>query len=562
MRKGWSVLVALAFLIGLACSASAGVLSVRVPTKSGIEARFGMVELFTMNWSNNYDFYNDASDPSWEGDPEGEVRQDYLSHMVYFPIDFVKEGQWRAHMLFSYKGSDQDQGADANYNAFNGVDYDRWRVERAYFEFKLKFLPVNAWIGVGHDIWTIDREGGCLVYFDDDPGIRFYGNIKKFTWDFKFARKSEQTDEQAFKYDPNRDVYMLKLGYDFAPYFKPHIFFAWDRNGAARYTIYDANGVPSNAVTDNYNGVNVPYIAVGTADAGAYDVYYIGATLTGKIGPLMYQAEGVYQGGNLDVKGKGTYQPDGDREDDYDINAWAGLVNFQVDLAQWIPALNKFVVGIGGVYYSGDDDPNDDNLEGFVGVTSGNRFFKPWEMGTLPVHGANEQPVIGSTIYAWNPTGWGVGPGLGGVVGQSLDKANLGAHGDNPGLWAIVFTIDWVPATNWDIKALVKYMQWDHTDPIEDQLGDNHWHKILRLPYHVDKDEFKFRPNHAHDIDESIGTETDLMVSYRMYSNVTVFGGISALFPGSGIDDINDVLYDDNDSDTAWHGQLGVKFVF
>ncbi len=537
MRKGWSLLVALVFLLGLAWSASAGVLSVRIPTKSGIEARFGMVELFTVNWAKDYDFYSDASDPAWHADPEGVVRDNYMSHMVYFPIDFVKAGQWRAHLLISYKGSDFDQGADYNKDTFNGVDYDRWRVERAYFEFKLKFLPVNAWLGVGHDIWALDREGGALVYFDDDPGIRFYGNYDKFTWDFKFARKSEQTDSQAFKTDSNRDLYALKLGYDFGPCFKPHVFFAYDHNGAADWPGYGN-------------------------DAGTWNIYYVGANFVGKVGPFMYQAEAVYQGGNVDVNGAGWLQPDGDYEDSFDVSAWAGLINFQVDLAQWIPSLNKFVIGLGGIYFSGDDDPNDNDLEGFVGMTNGTRFFKPWSMGTLPVHGANAQPVVGNTIYSWNPLNWGVGPGIGGVIGQPYaDVSGLGAHGDNPGLWAIVFSLDWVPAADWNVKAMVKYMQWDDTDVIEAQLGDNDI-GYFRAPYSVDPGEADYRPDKAHSIDDEIGWETDLMVSYKIYPNVTLFGGVSVLFPGNGIDDINKVLYNDDDSDPAWHGQLGVKFVF
>ncbi len=549
MRKGWSLLVALAFLLGLAWSASAGVLSVRIPTKSGIEARFGMVQLWTINWAKNYDFYDDASDPAWHADPEGLVRDNYISHMVYFPVDFVKAGQWRAHLLFSYKGSDFDQGADYNKDTFNGVDYDRWRVERAYFELKLKFLPVNAWLGVGHDVWALDREGGALVYFDDDPGIRFYGNYDKFTWDFKFARKSEQTDSQAFETDSNRDVYLLKLGYDFGPCFKPHVFFAYDHNGAMRGFSYNLSGSIGSTSLIN--------------DAGEWNIYYVGANFTGKVGPFMYQVEGVYQGGNVNVKGAGWGMPDGDTEDDFNVSAWAGLINFQVDLAQWIPSLNKFVVGLGGIYFSGDDDAKDDDLEGFVGITNGTRFFKPWSMGTLPVHGANAQPVVGNTIYSWNPLNWGVGPGIGGVLGQPADVGSgLGAHGDNPGLWAIVFSIDWVPAADWNVKALVKYMQWDDTDVIEAQLGDNDFHKIIRLPYSVDPSEADYRPDKADDIDEEIGWETDLMVSYKIYPNVTLFGGISVLWPGNGIDDINKVLYDDDDSDPAWHGQLGVKFVF
>ena len=579
MRKGWSLLVALAFLLGLAWSASAGVLSVRIPTKSGIEARFGMVQLWTINWAKNYDFYDDASDPAWHADPEGVVRDNYISHMVYFPIDFVKAGQWRAHLLISYKGSDFDQGADYNKDTFNGVDYDRWRVERAYFELKLKFLPVNAWLGVGHDIWALDREGGALVYFDDDPGIRFYGNYDKFTWDFKFARKSEQTDSQAFKTDSNRDVYLLKLGYDFGPCFKPHVFAAYEHNGAARFDMlqpaywsYGTSEYPT-YIYDYYHNyrpvmgwyTNYTYHPASFSlenDAGTWNIYYVGANFTGKIGPFMYQAEGVYQGGHVDVNGKGMLQPDGRYEDSFDVSAWAGLINFQVDLAQWIPSLNKFVIGLGGIYFSGDDDANDDDLEGFVGVTNGTRFFKPWSMGTLPVHGANAQPVVGNTIYSWNPLNWGVGPGIGGVIAQPAEGSGLGAHGDNPGLWAIVFSIDWVPAADWNVKAMVKYMQWDDTDVIEAQLGDNYWGEVLRTPYTVDPSEKDLRPDKADSIDEEIGWETDLMVSYKIYPNVTLFGGVSVLFPGDGIDDINKVLYNDDDSDPAWHGQLGVKFVF
>ena len=547
MRKvSW--LLALMFVLGLFTASRAGILSVRIPTKSGIEARFGMVELFTVNWAKNYDFYDDASDPAWLGDPEGAVRDNYMSHMVYFPIDFVKPGEWRSHILISYKGSDFDQGADANAGSFEGVDYDRWRVERAYFEFKLNFLPFNAWLGVGHDLWTLDRPTGALVYFDDDPGIRLYGNIGKFTFDMKYIRKSEQTDSQAFETDSNRDVIAAKFGYDFGPYFKPNLFFAWDHNGAMRG--WGWSGAPGDVISS---------VSYGD-DAGTWNIYYVGFGAHGKIGPVMYQFEGVYQGGDVDIKGTGWGLPGGDYEDEFDVSAWAGLINFQVDLAQWIPALNKFVVGLGGVYFSGDDDADDDDLEGFVGVTNATRFFKPWSMGTLPVHGVNEQPVIGNTIYGWNPLNWGVGPGIGGVIGQPKHGHGLDAHGDNPGLWAIVFTIDWVPTPKWNIKAMVKYMEWDDTDPIEEQLGKTTGYVLL--PYGVDSSELDYNPGEADSIDEEIGWETDLMISYKIYPNVTVFGGISALWPGDGIDDINKVLYDDDDSDVAWHGQLGVKFVF
>ncbi len=509
MRK-YSWLVALLFVVGLVSTASAGVLSVRIPTQSGIEARFGMVQLWTMNWAKNYDFNSDTADFAWVGDPEGLVRDNYISHMVYFPIDFVSKDQWRAHVLFSYKGSDFDQGKDANYGTFQGVDYDRWRVERAYFEFKLPFFcNLNSWIGVGHDVWTLDRRGGGLVYFDDDPGIRWYGNYQKFNWDFKFARKAEQTDKVDFGTDSNRDLFMLKLGYDFGPAFKPNLFAAWDRNGAMTLHYPDDTTI------------------------GTWDVYYLGANAVGKVGAFIYQAELVYQGGSVDLNKAGEEHYG---ENNYDINAWAGLVNVGIDLAAYAPSLRKFVVSLGFLYASGDDDAKDDDLEGFTGITSATRFFGPWAMGTLPVHGANSQPVIGSVIYSWLPaTYYGVGPCVGGVLGKGND------HGDNPGLQALVFALDWAPAPKWGFKFTAKYLQWDETDAIEAKYGES--------------------------IDDEIGYEFNGMLTYKIYKNVTTFAGLSVFVPGDGIDDINDAKekkgeLNDDDADTAYHGQIGVKFVF
>ena len=413
-------------------------------------------------------------------------------------------------MLFSYKGSDFDQGKDANYSTFQGVDYDRWRVERAYFEFKLPFLcGMNSYIGVGHDLWTIDRRAGGLVYFDDDPGIRWYGHYDKFNWDFKFARKAEQTDKVDFGTDSNRDLYMLKLGYDFGPAFKPNLFGAYDHNGAM--------------VISNPSDIEL----------GTWDIYYIGANAVGKIGAFVYQIEGVYQGGSVDANSAGKKLWG---HSDFDVKSWAGLLNVGIDLAAYAPSLRKFMVSLGVLYASGDDDTDDNDLEGFTGMTSATRFFKPWSMGTLPITGSNSQPVIGNVIYSWLPaTYYGNGPNTGGVLGRGND------HGDNPGLQAFVFALDWAPAPKWGFKFVAKYLRWDDTDCIEAKYDTS--------------------------VDEEIGYEFDGMLSYKIYKNVTTFAGLAVLVPGDGIDDINDAkddsgLLDSSSSDTAYHGQIGVKFIF
>ena len=560
-----------------------------IPTQSGIEVRMGMNQIFHINWLKDHDFYSDARDPNYLTDPEGFIRDNFMFHQVYFPIDFVKKDQWKAHIVFSYKGSDFDQGKDANAGTFEGVDYDRWRVERAAFDFKLNFLPFNAWLQVGHDSYFVDY---LLVYGDDDPGIRLYGNAGKFSFDAKYVRKSEQTDEADFGSDSNRDVFAIKMSYDFGKFAKPTLSFVWDRNGAM--TLWQSlPRIPSPTVaaacqnlliacsggdlascakvkqqclfsdlSEALSGGKLPqYSSLPKDNAGTWDIYYLALSSTGIIGPFRYFAEFAYQFGEVDLDGKGMLMPDGTFEDQFDVNAWAGMLFLATDLGYVFPSLGKFVVSFGGVYFSGDDDASDDDLEGFVGATSGLRFFPLTGFYTIPVHGGTQNPVIGTPTYAWNPTGWGVGPGIGGLAGQPVDLYSLGAHGDNPGLWALLFTIDWYPTKKWEIKAQVKYLQWVETDPIETQLGKNRI-GMFRAPYQLDESEFNYNKAAAEDIDEEIGWEINTFFNYEIYQGVNIQGGFSILFPGDGIEDINKVLYNDDDADPAWHARLGVRFLF
>ncbi|BAT70990.1 hypothetical protein TST_0180 [Thermosulfidibacter takaii ABI70S6] len=571
--------------------AKTGFSKVTVQTKSGVEVRFGMNEIFHIDWAKNFDFYSDASDPILYSDPEGFVRDNFMFHQVYFPIDFVKKDQWKAHIVFSYKNSDFDQGKDANYSWDNGVDYDRWRVERASFDFKLNFLPFNAWLQVGHDSYVADY---LLIYGDDDPGIRLYGNYDKFAFDIKYVRKSEQTDRADFGSDSNRDLVAVKLSYDFGKAFKPTLSFVYDRNGAmtnwqslpkvsdavanaclqayqqcqlgnvaACQTVQTTcNGLKLANFTDLISGGQLPkYNSVPIENAGTWDVYYFGLASTGIIGPFRYFGEIVYQTGDVDLDGKGMLMPDGDYEDHFDVNAWAGMLFLATDLGYVFPKLGKFIVSFGGAYFSGDDDASDSDLNGYVGATEGSRFFPLTGFYTIPVHCGLQNPVIGTPTYAWNPSGWGVGPGVGGLAGQPVDVLSLGAHGDNPGLWTLMLTVDWYPTPKWELKAQVKYLRWVDTDPIETQLGDN---KIgmFRVPYAVDEKEFDYHEDAAKSIDEEIGWEVNTFVNYEIYDGVNIQGGFSILFPGDGIDDVNKVLYGDDDSDPAWHARIGVRFLF
>jgi hypothetical protein len=567
----------------LIADALAGRQTVTISTQSGIDVIFGMNQMFHIDWAHDYDFYKKTRDPNQYTDPEGLVRNEYWAHQVYFPISFSKKDAWRAHMVFSYK---QTPTETQFYPVDQfGVDNDRWRVERAYFEFKLPFKDVNAWLGVGHDGWVFDY---LLIYGDDDPGIRFYGNYGKFSWDAKYIRKSQQTNKVDFGYDSNRNVLAVKLKYELLKAFNPELFFLWDKNNAM--TLWQPLSKPillsycplfnpanpycqllyyyENGKSDS--GI-YPYSSRPVSDAGTWNIYYAGIGSQGIVGPIMYIAEFAYQGGSVDIKENQFLVPTKNLLspvryiDRYDVNSYSALLYLITDLGYVLKDLNKFVVSIGGVYFKGDDNPYDKDLEGFVGSTSGSRFFPLTTFYTIPVHGGTSNPVIGTPTYAWNPTGWGIGPGIGGLSGQPLDIYNVGAHGDNPGLLAGVFTIDWFPKKELEVKLQAKYLRWDTTKVIETQLGKN-YAGFFRAPYELDKSKFDLNSALVRarntSIDKEIGWELNGLVAYDLYREVTLYVGGSILFPGDGPKDINYILYGDRDADPAWHIQFGVRFIF
>lgn len=571
---------------GLIADALPGRESISISTQSGIDVNFGMNQMFHVDWAHDYDFYKNAKDPNQYTDPEGLVRNDYWAHQVYFPITFTKKDQWRAHMLFSYK---QTPTGTLNFNVDQaGVDNDRWRVERAFFEFKLPFKDVNAWLGVGHNSYFVDY---LLIYGDDDPGIQFYGNYGKFSWNAKYVRKSEQTDKVSFGYDSNRNVLAVNLKYELSKAFKPELFFAWDKNNAM--TLWQplsspilSTYCPSFNLTNPYcqllayyqngkadSGV-YPYSSLPVENAGTWNIWYGGIGSQGVIGPVMYIAEVAYQGGNVDLKNNPLMVPKKNPAspldlvkyvDHYDVSSLSAMLFLATDLGYVFKNLGKFVVSIGGIYFQGDDNPYDSDLKGWVGVTGGSRFFPLTTFYTIPVHGGTSNPVIGTPTYAWNPSGWGIGPGIGGLSGQTLDIYDAGAHGDNPGLWAGVFTIDWFPKKELEIKLQAKYLRWDKTDVIETQLGKNQA-GFFRAPYELDRSKFDLNSALVRakktSVDKEIGWELNGLVAYDIYNEVTVYAGASILFPGDGPKDINYILYGDRDADPAWHLQFGVRFIF
>ncbi|MCK5739999.1 hypothetical protein KAH55_12480, partial [bacterium] len=96
--------------------------------------------------------------------------------------------------------------------------------------------------------------------------------------------------------------------------------------------------------------------------------------------------EGVYQFGNADDTGL--------TQDDFDISTYA----FSRDLALKLDETAGFGVKphIGFLYTSGDDDPTDDELNGYTGVENAQRFSQYFGGGGGEHHHRRPQPGTGN----------------------------------------------------------------------------------------------------------------------------------------------------------------------
>ncbi|MFO7884643.1 MAG: hypothetical protein R6U68_07470 [Desulfobacteraceae bacterium] len=377
-------------------------------------------------------------------------------------------------------------------------------------------LPFNMRFHAGWDIWHVDvMEAAGMVYGDDNPGFWLTGEKDNLSFNvgyFKLMENNWQVDPALMGDDRNddRDLYAGYLTYQLN-----------DQNKFQFFGLYDyIRGIPT---TDFAGYLGSPFGITG--QEAETDSYHLGGYWIGNFGNIEMFFEGVYQFGSADDTGLGSsVGPDRQTalEEDYDINAYAlaGDISYQFK-----GILTDFPLKphLGFMYTSGDDDPYDDDLEGYNGVVNAQRFASRWG-GENTILGDTNM-MLGTALYGYIPELYGNGTPVftGGL--QNMSGSGNG-RGDNPGLSMVSAGITVAPKRFLIYKTNINNIWWNEdifvtniVDPVAATVGG------------------------AQKVDSGyVGTEWDNEITLATSKHSFIRGQASFFFPGEVIDDVTEAL--------------------
>lgn len=316
-----------------------------------------------------------------------------------------KDRSWSFYAALEYDRPLETASVDER----GGKSYEssNFGLERLHGTFK---LPMNMRLHAGYDIWGVDViDAAGLVYGDDNPGFWLTGDYDTFSFNvgyFKLGESNFQVFNTIDNFggnDDDRDLYAGYLTFEPSEGQKFQPFYTFDRIRSVPV------GTFFNRLTDSMG------------DVPDTNVHHIGAYYTGDFGLMELFLEGVYEFG----KAKDT----GLAQGDFDVSAYAA----SADLALNLDDMFGFGVKphIGAIYTSGDDDPTDDELNGYTGVENAQRFSQYFGGENTIIGDTNF--VLGSVLYGYLPELYGNGTPV--FTGGLQNFAGFGSgRGDNPGM--------------------------------------------------------------------------------------------------------------------------------
>jgi hypothetical protein len=300
----------------------------------------------------NYDFDNSTRDRTPDRNPSSGGSQEGESDLMYAELRFGVEAKYQKnlqfYLLFEHQQIFDGNLIDDRANTSNpgGTDvFGRgastenpgFHVERFWIDYKFAGTPLR--LRVGADRWAQDQAS---LVSDDDPRLALFfesgnfGAMAAAVYEFESQRLGLEND--------NDFIY-----YTFSGWYerKPHKFQLDVTYFRDRFTGADTQvaGRPSSASGFGFQGQK-------------FDSVLLMASWSGKVGPVRALVQGNLLTGT--AHGGVVGLPTGavpDRE--YDIFAGAVVAYAEVDLGMVRPF-------VGFVYGSGDGDPSDSKLHGFM----------------------------------------------------------------------------------------------------------------------------------------------------------------------------------------------------
>jgi len=304
----------------------------------------GDLRLFT---SKNYDFEDKIQDRAASRDPYSTLLQNQEFDGFRYLADFGADFRWgknlRFQIIFRHEAIVDGNLADAQSSAGVGPggtdifgnpavsESEVTNLERLWIDYQFPGTPLS--IRVGFDLWFTDQAG---LLGDDDP--RFAVFFKQGDLDASVAAVLQSTSARIGLTNDNDFVYYtFGVGYSLKPH-RVQLDVAYFRE-----RFQGAGG--------GTGGVKVGFVGQET------DSWLIMPSFSGTLGPVSFLVQpnlllGTSEGGLDAARGVAAGR-------NFDIFAWAVVAYAEINLGIVRPF-------IGLVYASGDDDPNDNDLQGFT----------------------------------------------------------------------------------------------------------------------------------------------------------------------------------------------------
>ena len=519
MRRGLATLLGLLLVMGLSAVAFAGPGSVVIKTDGDITATFGAQVRVIPVYEQDWDFGIKNKTVFGKTNPLGGVFLNHLTEAgvvnrayirsedrLYF--NFAKGDIWDVYMalefddVLSSRTVDRVRDVQGNVSSFG--------LERLSASIKLPWIFSRFY--AGWDIYAVDLDTALLVYGDDDPGFWLKGGVANVDWQFGYHKKEEAN--RAFLVrggatlvntggDNDRDILSFRVNYTLFKDTKIGLIYTWDR-----------------LALSNVAGVPVPPCGPTGPTCPEVDSHHIGPVVIANIAGFKFTGQYVHQFGEARKTGVNKFGavPGSPGAQDYDIDAHAFLADLAYDLTPWIGF--RLIPHVGVIWASGDDNPNDSTLGGYVGNVDGQRF--------TPIFGgentilADNNNVIGTNLYSFVPNLRG-NQNSGLVTGGFLGTG----RGDSPGILLVGGGITVAPTKNSIYRTNAYYLRYDEKPCVNP--GD---FPLLTPPPSAcpaDSNIISHR-------EIGVGWDNEIMV--WLDKNMVVKGQFSFLFPGDAVKDL------------------------
>jgi hypothetical protein len=540
-RSSPAILALLLFLSFMDFSdfAFAGPGSVVIKTDGDITATFGGQVRVIPTYEQNWDFGISKTDTAFAKSANGRVFLNHLNEAgvvccgyirsedrLYF--NFAKGDIWDVYMALEFDDVLSSRTVDRS-NQTQG-DFNSFGLERLNASIKLPWI--SSRLHAGWDIYAVDLDTALLVYGDDDPGFWLKGGVANVDWQFGYHKKDEVNRARVFpavvagpptsivrnavtntSYDNDRDIYSARINFSPTKDIKLGLLYTFDHM-AMRFLL--PTGDPCQLLPGPLAIIGNPCPKVNS--------HHIGPVVTANLAGFKFTGQYVYQFGQAGNTGIPNAAVTDINNANYDIDAQAFLLDLAYDFTPFVGF--RLVPHIGVLYASGDGNPNDNKLQGYVGNVDGQRF--------TPIFGGENtilgdfNLVVGTNLYSFIPNLRG-NQHAGLVTGGLLNNG----RGDSPGLWLVGGGVTVAPLANVVYRTNAYYLRYDEKPCVNPAVVEV---PVLTAPLPCPAS-----PNSGFVNSKEVGVGWDNEVMVWLDKNFVVKGQFSFLFPGDAVKDITTI---------------------